>query len=36
MLRSSQYQHTKVIGVTIEITAHLENVLLFLFLLIVQ
>ena len=29
MLKSSQYQHTKVIGVTVGITAHLENILLF-------
>ena len=29
MLKSSQYQHTKVIGATVGITAHMENVMLF-------
>ena len=29
MLKGSQYQHTKVIGVIVGIIAHLENVMLF-------
>ena len=36
MLKSSQYQHTKVIGVTVGITARLENIMLFPYLPFVQ